>query len=253
MVLSNQKSLRQTVLLSCFAVAVLPSYVLAQDGSVASELNLSGAVTFTTQYISRGLSQSDEKPALQGTIQMNHDSGFYAGLWGSNVNFNDGDEASVEVDVYGGYNGKQGNWSYGIGGIYYAYPGADDDLDYDFVGIPATLGYDIGVARITAGLQYFPDYFASSGTAFYSSVGVNAPLPYDFSIAAAAGHQSIEDEGSFGVPEYTDWSFKLGYDYQNLNVTLGYFDTDLSKAECASGCDERISLSLTAKFDSPIQ
>ena len=61
---------------------------------------VSANVTFTSDYVWRGMTQSDG-PAIQGGFDFEDESGFYAGIWGSNVNFNDG--AGSELDYYAGY------------------------------------------------------------------------------------------------------------------------------------------------------
>ena len=58
----------------------------------------------TTDYRFRGISQNDEDFAIQGGFDYAHDSGFYAGLWASNVDFQiqTVDDASAELDIYAG-------------------------------------------------------------------------------------------------------------------------------------------------------
>lgn len=106
----------------------LPSPSYAEDFTK----DISGTIGSVSQYSFRGLTQSDEHPAIQGSIDYAHDSGLYAGIWGSTVDFNDGDEASIEADVYGGWSGEYNDVSLDAGLIYYAYPGAENSLNYDF-------------------------------------------------------------------------------------------------------------------------
>ena len=68
--------------------------------SLPSFASVSANVSFASDYIWRGMTQSDG-PAVQGGFDYASDGGFYAGLWGSNVNFNDG--AGSELDYYAGY------------------------------------------------------------------------------------------------------------------------------------------------------
>ena len=48
---------------------------------------LGGSISLVSDYRARGVSQSREKPAVQGWIEYFHESGFYAGWWGSNVDY----------------------------------------------------------------------------------------------------------------------------------------------------------------------
>ena len=68
--------------------------------SLPSYSEVSANVSFTSDYIWRGMTQSDG-PAIQGGFDYASEGGFYAGIWGSNVNFNDG--AGSELDYYFGY------------------------------------------------------------------------------------------------------------------------------------------------------
>ena len=100
--------------------ALLVSPLSAQAGEKIGDFDLSVNVGFVSEYSFRGIAQSNENPAVQGAFDVSDDSGLYAGVWGSNVNFNDSDEAQLEVDVYGGYSGEFKGLSYDVGLIYYA-------------------------------------------------------------------------------------------------------------------------------------
>ena len=66
--------------------------------SLPSYSAVSANVSFTSDYIWRGMTQSDG-PAIQGGFDYANDSGFYAGIWGSNVNFNDGAGSATRGSV----------------------------------------------------------------------------------------------------------------------------------------------------------
>ncbi len=211
--------------------------------------DFSTTIGFVSEYSFRGLSQSDEHPALQGSIDWNHDSGFYAGVWGSNVDFNDDDEASVEADLYAGYSGEIDGFTYDLGAIYYAYPGADSDLDYDFVEGAFSLGYDFDVLALSAAVNYSPDYFAGSGDATYLASYVDVPLsflPYDTKLSGNVGHQWVDDNDAFALEDYTDWGIGLSMNVEGFDLGLKYIDTDLDEtSDCADGCAERVIFSIS--------
>ena len=73
------------------------------DKNKLAEFTLSGNLTLANDYVARGLTASDHHPTLQGTLNANHDSGFYLGFFGANVDFNDGDGSSMEIDLTAGY------------------------------------------------------------------------------------------------------------------------------------------------------
>ena len=90
--------------------------------------NISGTVWLATDYVFRGISNSGNDPAAQGSLDYTF-KGFYVGIWGSNTDFSD---AGIEIDYYGGYSGTVGNFGYDVMGIYYSYPnsGANPSLNY---------------------------------------------------------------------------------------------------------------------------
>ena len=103
--------------------AALPAYA-------ESDLTLSGSAALLTQYVDRGLTNSAEKPAVQPEFDLTYKEIFYAGIWGSNVNFGTGpngqDLADIEIDYYVGITPKVGKWNFDIATYYVTYPGAFD-------------------------------------------------------------------------------------------------------------------------------
>src|SRR5215210_5001131 len=51
------------------------------------EHTLTGNIGVFSQYIFRGLTQTDKDPALQGGFDYSHRSGFYVGTWASNISW----------------------------------------------------------------------------------------------------------------------------------------------------------------------
>lgn len=239
------KKLYTTLALSTLVLSPLS----AQAGEQIGDFDLSANVGFVSEYSFRGIAQSNENPALQGGFDATHDSGLYAGVWGSNVNFNDGDEAHLEFDVYGGYSSAYKGISYDVGLIHYTYPGADSSLNYDFTEGALAIGYDFDAFAASASINYSPEYFGDSGDATYVAAALDVPLPSDFALSAHIGYQDIDDEAAFGVPDYIDWSLGLGYNLAGFDLSLQYIDTDLDEpGECSDGCDSRVTFGIFKSF-----
>ena len=76
----------------------------------------SASLTLTSDYVWRGVSQTLGDPAVQGSFDYEHNSGLYAGVWASNVDFfdpsapgasvADDDNADLELDLWLGYAGE---------------------------------------------------------------------------------------------------------------------------------------------------
>jgi len=223
--------------------------------SAQQDFEISGNVGFVSDYVFRGISQSDESLAVQGGFDVSHNSGLYAGVWASNIDFNDGDEAHVEADLYAGFQNTIGQFSYDVGVIYYAYPGADNSLNYDFWELALSLGYDFDFMQASASVNYSPDYFASSDNAVYYAAGIDIPVVDGLTLSGHVGLQTIEDEQAFfgrganSEENYLDWSIGLGYNLAGFDLSVQYVDTDLDEpVECLDGCAERVIFGISRSF-----
>jgi uncharacterized protein (TIGR02001 family) len=227
---------------------------LAADPLVKAEQvpgKFSGTVTFTNEYYFRGLSQTDDAPAIQGSLDYAVDlvkgtpfagdvSG-YLGIWGSNVDFNEGtytsgltkDGATLEVDLYGGIKGSMGSTGIGwdLGFIYYWYPGADSDLNYDYVEAKIALSYDFGFLSATASYNYSPDFFGNegegSGTAHYPKFAINVPVMGKVDLGAYIAKQYVEKNTVYGAPDYTEYNVSAKINVVGFDVSLAYSDTSI--------------------------
>lgn len=204
----------------------------------------SANVALVSEYYFRGISQTDDAPAIQGGFDWSmplSEGGpsLYLGVWGSNVDFNEAsgvDGATLETDFYGGLSGSVGDIGWDVGVIYYAYPGADGNLDYDFFEAAVAFSYDFGVASATASVNYSPDNFGGSGTAYYPKLAVDVPVGKYLTLSAHVAKQYIEKNTVFGQPDYVDWSVGGTVNVAGFDLNLTYSDTDLSSSECSDAC-----------------
>jgi uncharacterized protein (TIGR02001 family) len=243
----------KTFIFSGIFAALAASSAAAEDSAHGAVYNFfanpSGSVAVTSDYVFRGITQSDETPALQGAINFGKATGLYLGVWGSNVDFNDGDEAQLEIDLSGGYKWAWGPASFDAGVIYYAYPGADSGLDYDYWEGKLAASVPAGPATITGAVYISPDYFAGSDTAIYVNGAASLPvLDTDITASAAVGRQSIDDNAAFGVADYTDWTAGLSYTWENFTFGVAYYDTDLGNGDCPDGCEARVVGTISRAF-----
>ena len=222
----------------------------------------SGDVALVSDYIDRGISNTDHNPAVQGGINYSLGLGFedisvYAGFWGSNVDFSDGGEATVEIGAMFGLTGAIGDLNWDLGGVYYAYPGANHNLNYDYWEIPLLLSYPVltGVT-LTGSYYYSPNYFGDTGHAHYLQSGVEWELPFKvltlpLIVAANGGHQWIEHNNRAGIQDYFDWNVGLKTKMKGIYLSAMYTDTSLDKHDCYDGtnlCDSRAVFAVGASF-----
>lgn len=215
--------------------AIAAVLVAGMGATQAMAVEVSGNVALTTDYKFRGISQSDESPAIQGGFDVAFDSGFYVGTWGSSVDFDtngDGYDGSLELDGYAGWASAIGDTDFGIdvGYIYYAYPG-DDDADGDYQEV-----YVKGSWKdLTVGAVYSDDYYAETGDFYYVSADYSFSLFEELTVALHAGYNFLDDEGGFlaadasgkNEDEYADYSISVSYEWSGLEFALAYVGTDL--------------------------
>ena len=146
--------------------------------------SVSANVSFASDYIWRGMTQTGEEPAISGGFDYANDAGFYAGIWGSNVNFSDG--AGSELDVYFGYALEtESGVGIDISYVDFTYPGATD-LDFEEIGIALSYG-DLGLGYYS-GQSGAPDYmdvsyaFGDISVSYgdYDTYGSNFLISYGF-------------------------------------------------------------------------
>ncbi len=216
-------------------------------------------VALVSDYIYRGITNTDHNPAIQGGVTYSVDVGLpmqpYIGFWGSNVDFDDGGEASVEIDALFGLSGTVSGLDWDLGGQYYAYPGARSDLNYNYWEIPLQLSYPLDEhVTILGHYAYSPDFFAASGNAHYLLGGARWEHPIfstTLTLEATTGHQWIEDNDAYGAKDYQDWRIAASVTVDKITLGIAYTDTSLSKGECFSGtnqCGPRVTFSLGASF-----
>ena len=174
--------------------------------SLPSFASVSANVSFASDYIWRGMTQSDG-PAIQGGFDYASDGGFYAGIWGSNVNFNDG--AGSELDYYFGYGFDMGSVSVDVGYLAYDYPDNDSDLDFEEIYVGLSMG-DLGLLY-ASGVDGAPDYmevsygFGDVGISYgqYDDYGNNLGISYGFTCGSydcALTYTDFSDDG-YGADE----------------------------------------------------
>lgn len=202
--------------------------------------SVSGSVTVTSNYMFRGVTQSSNDPALQAGVTVAHSGGFYAGFWGSSIDFGDG-ESELELDPFIGYSGSLGeNTTFDLNVTYYGYPGTPGSWDYEFVEFIAGIEHDFGPAAIGVSVAYSPDFFGGTGDAFWLGGSLSVPLGEWLSASGNLGYQWLDED--YGGTDYLHYDIGLSASYQNITFDLRYIGTDISSA------DEEVVFSITFDF-----
>lgn len=230
------------------ATFMFASPALAQDEEEEdpSSIEISGNATLVTDYRFRGVTFSDEDIAIQGGIDIGHESGFYIGTWASSIE----DSAlygHTELDIYGGWSGEVASGvSVDVGLLYYVYPNGEDAVgDSDYFEPYASITAALGPVEATVGAAYAPEQgtaLADDNIYVYGDLGTSIP---DTGISLAAHLGYSEGSLDYGSGGYLDWSLGASYSYDILTLGVAYIDTDLPNAP---GQDGAVVFSLGASF-----
>lgn len=206
--------------------------MVAAAGTASAQGEFSGNVALSTDYVWRGVSQSNGDMAISGGFDYSNGM-FYAGTWASNVDFGDTSDTNVEIDFYGGLAGElESGISWDVGVIYYAYPDAEES-DLDFVELKGALGYAFEGGLSVGGEAYYD----VDNENIYLNATAGYALSDAFSVDGSVGNYQFDAGG-----DYTNWSLGGTYSALGFGFDLRYWDTDIDASDIA---DERIVFTIS--------
>lgn len=223
--------------LTKISAAVLSASMLfvAASASAADEaVTTAGGVAFTSDYLFRGISQSSNNAAVQGTLTVNHESGLYFTAWGSSIASGAG---GLELDTLLGFAGKAGEVGYDVGVMRYNYPGLNEgnagfEPDYN------EIYGSVSLKGAKLGLNYSPDYYLESDKFIYvygaystevSGIGLSASVGLNMfddnaMMTQALGYTGTDDS-------YIDYKVAASKSVKGVGVELAYIGSDIDEDE----------------------
>jgi uncharacterized protein (TIGR02001 family) len=225
-----KKQTTLSLVAAVLAVASAPGVAQTAPAAAASSWTFTGNAGLFTDYRFRGVSQTNEKPAFQGGIDIAHSSGLYAGNWNSNIDSPFFNGSNLEMDFYGGYKGAFDAFSYDVGAIYYYYPGSDPKYNNAEIYLgggwgPVSLKYYYAVS----------DYFNapnSDGT-WYLDAAVSWPLSGGWTLVGHLGYTGltggakvVEIGSTAAKDSITDWKLGVTYDLSGWLLGASYIGTN---------------------------
>jgi uncharacterized protein (TIGR02001 family) len=180
------------------------SYAAGESG-----FEFSANVAMVSEYRFRGVDLSGGDIAVQGGVDLAHESGFYIGTWGSSLDEDTVGYGHTEIDVYAGFGGSISDAvSFDLGVLAYLYPNAGPG-DFDYVELYGSLGFNLGPAEATVGVAYAPDQDSLGDTDnlyLYTDLGIGIPE----TPLTVTGHLGYTD----GFLTFTDdgkaWDWSIG-------------------------------------------
>lgn len=235
------KSAMLAVMLASAFGATSTAYASEESAETASPHTLTTNIGLFTDYTFRGISYTKERGAVQGGIDYSHSSGFFLGVWATNIENNAFYGNSSELDIYGGYTHQLSDDLSLTGGfIQYFFPGSnhpiglngnkgDSPNNFEF---NAAVTYKYFTLKHSASVtDYFGTDFGdgSSRGSGYTELNVNYKLPVaDLNLVAHVGRLHVRNYSEYN---YTDWLVGVNKDFSILgskgwNTGVNYTTTN---------------------------
>lgn len=193
-----------------------------------ADVDLSGSLALTSDYIQQGLSQTRGEPALQGGLRAQLDEHWTVGAWGSAIDRYAGPGARLELDVYAARAWTiTPDWIASVTATHYFYPNDVRYVRYDYDDIAASLGYR---SMLFATVAWSPNYVDSSyrgvskdRSALSYELTTHQPIVGGWSGNVGVGYRDLSD---LFDEEYWYGHAGLMYSAQRLAVHLTYTYVD---------------------------
>ena len=203
------------------SLALLAMMPLAAQAQEEDESGFNWNAAATSEYLFRGISQTDDHPAIQAGAGYSWSNGLYVGAWASNVDF--GEDTDAEVDTFIGWNGDvTESVNLDVQLVRYNYVGEPTGADYAYNEL---IGKATFAENYTATLGYTNDFLNTDTDSFYGAVGGSWEVGHDINLTAGLGYTTVDSDLA---PEngYIDYSIGANRDFGPVNIALGYIGTN---------------------------
>lgn len=221
-----RRSRRWTTCLASLSAGLATPALAQRD--VGGGFSVTGSVTGVTDYRYRGISRSDRDPAIQGTLNLDHVSGLYGGVWASSL----ADTplyGEAEINFYVGYGREVAPaTTFDAGLLYYYFPGNDGRVGpSDYFEPYASISHTIGPVTAKVGATYAWEQEATGGEDnLYVFTDLTAGIPG--APVSIVGHVGYSDGVFAPGGDYFDWRVGLEFTQGPATIGLAYVDADLN-------------------------
>ena len=183
-----------------------------------------GSIAITSDYVLRGVSQSNGKAAWQADAHWDFASGLSVGLWASQVELLP-ESDSWELDSYLQWHGAlSSDWDLGASATYYSYPNDPRYVDYDYSELRASLTWRDQFRLAASWTPQVALYSYSDGLAEHRQVWTvegswHRDLPARLDLALGVGYYYPPglDYATYAYGDAT-----LGWKYGHWRVNLAW-------------------------------
>jgi uncharacterized protein (TIGR02001 family) len=226
--------MNRTVFLGAFAAASLLA-------SAAVAADVSGSITLTSNYVSRGTAQNlPGGPSLQAYGEISH-KGFYASTFAATMDYDEG--STKELDFFVGYRKAVGKFSIDVSAANINYP--DNPTALNFIEYGVKVDHPVGKGNVGVWVGYTNHYFNTYGKGTWTEAHASYPLTDKLTINGQVAHQNLPrgwDYSTYGVGA----SYALGKGY---SLGLAWSDTDKPQLDPIYGSyGDQVAVSITKAF-----
>ena len=213
------------------ALVAAAASVAMSGAAMAEELKLSYNVGVASDYIFRGISNTNTKGQIFGGVDATYGIG-YAGVWTSNVDFGTANP-DQEIDVYAGVKPTVGPVNLDLGVIYYGYSKDKNGApgSYSYVEVKAAASTAVGPATVGVATYYSPEFPGEGGEALYYELNGSAPIGEKLTLSGAVGRQDVDATNYFGgaSTSYVTWNAGVTAAINDhISADIRYSDTNKS-------------------------
>jgi uncharacterized protein (TIGR02001 family) len=177
------------------------------------------SVTTASDYIFRGVSQTENRPAIFGAARVTDDQ-FYVGVGIENVDFHN--STAAEYDLSAGWTPVVLGYKFDFGVVRYGYIDEPDHTHIDTVEYKAAVSHDLGPVTLGGVVYYTANFFGSGHDGVYYAGRVTYRVIKNLSVSGALGRQTVGE----GIG-HTTWNTGLDYSFtKNIALDLRYYDTN---------------------------
>ncbi len=206
-------------------------------GDTENKFDIAFGVAAVSDYISRGITQTEHGAAIQGYVEPSAGA-LYAGVWASNVKFDP--DTDTEVDFYAGVRPEVGPVTFDLGYNYATYVQMPANNGGEFYAKADVTAND----NVTIGGQFYVNPVTS---ATYAEANADITLPHNFGVSGALGIVNND------TAPYTTWNAGVYFNpVEWAKIDVRYSATNLSTADCGANygangneCDSRVVVGLS--------
>ena len=213
--------------------------------AAAAASEFTGIASLTSEYIYRGLAQSDGNPAFQLGLDYEFDAGIFVGAWASTIDLQStAGERDTELDFYLGYHYEsEGPLSATLTVLRYTYPGqtGSHSYDYDEVLVSTTWREQYSIE-----LGYTDNLYGLGQIGRHWELRSEWPVAGAWVVSVALGCNDLSD---IGVSRYLHWDVGASARFSRLVVDLRWYDNEQSDGFAASiSAGSQFVVSLSTAF-----